>query len=249
MKLNDTIIKQKLPDADERGFIMNVTTDETGKLNISVFATPDFNNTKIYLFAHTRQVVKNVQSAVVKEGTATFVIDKKDLGDGISAITLFNSLRQPVCERLVFKRPRETLLIQSKTDQPTYTIRKPVNVSLNTGNSVNLPLAGNLSMSVFMIDSLQHIPEQNIVYWLYLNSDLKGRVQSPEYYFSNPDKTTDEALDNLLLTQGWRRFKWNEVFDYRKPSFEFLPELEGPVVNGKIINKSSGTPVATPVHT
>ena len=245
LKINDTLIKEKLPDADDRGFIMKVNTDEAGKLNVSVFATPDFNNTRIYLFAHTRQVVKNVQSAVVKEGTATFMIDKKDLGDGISAITLFNSLRQPVCERLVFKRPHETLLIQSKTDQPTYTIRKPVNISLNTSNSVNLPLAGNLSMSVFMIDSLQHIPEQNIVYWLYLNSDLKGRIQSPEYYFSNPDKTTDEAVDNLLLTQGWRRFKWNEVFDYRKPSFEFLPELEGPVVNGKIINKSSGTPVAT----
>jgi hypothetical protein len=244
VKLNDTLIKQKLPDADARGFIMNVTTDETGKLNISVFATPDFNNTKIYLFAHTRQVVKNVQSTTVKEGAATFVIDKKELGDGISAITLFNSLRQPVCERLVFKRPLETLIIQSKTDQPTYSSRKPVTISVNTGNSVNLPLTGNLSMSVFMIDSLQRVPEQNIFYWLYLNSDLKGRVQSPEYYFSNTDKSTDEALDNLLLTQGWRRFKWNEVFDYRKPSFEFLPEVEGPVVNGKIINKLTGAPVA-----
>jgi hypothetical protein len=247
LKLNDTLIKQKLPDADERGFIMHVTADEAGKLNISVFATPDFNNTKIYLFAHTRQIVKNVQTTVVKEGTATFEIDKKELGDGISAITLFNSLRQPVCERLVFKRPLETFFIQSKTDQPTYTTRNPVTISLNTGNSVNLPLAGNLSMSVFMIDSLQRVPEQNIFYWLYLNSDLKGRVQSPEYYFSNPDKSTDEALDNLLLTQGWRRFKWNEVFDYRKPSFEFLPELEGPVVNGKIINKLTGAPVATSV--
>ena len=178
LKLNDTIIKQKLPDANERGFIMNVTTDETGKLNISVFATPDFNNTKIYLFAHTRQVVKNVQSALVKEGTATFVIDKKDLGDGISAITLFNSLRQPVCERLVFKRPRETLFIQSKTDQPTYTIRKPVNVSLNTGNSVNSPLAGNLSMSVLMIYFLLHIPEQNIVYSVYpqFRSERQGTI-------------------------------------------------------------------------
>ena len=32
--------------------------------------------------------------------------------------------------------------------------------------------------------------------------------------------------------------------DSKKPAFEFLPEVEGPVVNGKIINKLTGAPVA-----
>jgi hypothetical protein len=96
---------------------------------------------------------------------------------------------------------------------------------------------------VFMIDSLQPVPDQSIGSWLFLSSDLKGKIESPEYYFSNTDKTSDEALDNLLLTQGWRRFKWNDVLEYKKPFFEFLPEIEGPVVNGNIINKETGSPV------
>ncbi|HXB30259.1 MAG TPA: hypothetical protein VNW49_10590 [Puia sp.] len=242
LRLDDSLIKQQLPKAEENGFVMSVMLEEAGKFKITVGATPEFNNTNIYLFAQTRQVIKNVQISLVKDGEASFFIDQKDLGDGISGITLFNHLRQPVCERLVFKRPKETLSILTKTDQAVYDTRKQVNIDVTT-NSTNLPSAGNLSMSVFLIDSLQGVPEQNILSYLFLSSDLNGNIESPEYYFTNPDKTVDEALDNLLLTQGWRRFKWNEVFDYNKPSFEFLPEIEGPVINGKIINKSTGLAV------
>ncbi len=242
LRLDDSLIKQQLPKAEENGFVMSVMLEEAGKFKITVGATPEFNNTNIYLFAQTRQVIKNVQTSLVKDGGASFFIDQKDLGDGITGITLFNHLRQPVCERLVFKRPKETLSILTKTDQAVYDTRKQVNIDVTT-NSTNLPSAGNLSMSVFLIDSLQGVPEQNILSYLFLSSDLNGNIESPEYYFTNPDKTVDEALDNLLLTQGWRRFKWNELFDYKKPSFEFLPEIEGPVINGKIINKSTGLAV------
>ena len=135
-------------------------------------------------------------------------------------LLLFNQSRQPVCERLVFKRPRGNCLqYRQKQTSPFIPKRKPIRIDLSTSNSNKLPLAGNFSMSVFMIDSLQHIPEQNIISWLYLNSDLKGRIESPEYYFANTDKTTDEALDNLLLTQGWRRFKWNDVFGFQETCF------------------------------
>jgi hypothetical protein len=244
VKLNDTLIRQKLPDAADRGFSMSVSEAETGKFKIDVRTNGDFNNTPVYLFAQTRQLIKNVQVNVIRDGAAVFTVDKKELGDGISSLTLFNNLRQPVCERLVFKRPAEWLNIQAKADQIIYNTRKAVHIDVSTVNANNQVLPANLSLSVFMIDSLQHIPELNIVSWLLLNSDLKGRIESPEYYFNNPDKTVDEALDNLLLTQGWRRFKWTAVLENTKPNFEFLPEKEGPVVNGHLINKMTGTPVS-----
>ena len=243
LRLNDSLVKQKLPDAEEHGFVMNVSEDETGKIQIRVKATPDVNNTNVYLFVQTRQVVKNILTSQIKDGEATFGVDKKDLGDGISSITLFNSLRQPVCERLVFKRPSQNLFIQAKTDQNRYATRKQVHVNLTTRNGGSEPVAGDCSLSVFMIDSLQHVPEQNIISYLFLKSDLRGRIESPEYYFADTGKIVDEALDNLLLTQGWRRFNWNDIFEFKKPFFEFLPEIEGPVVNGKVINKATGSPV------
>ena len=247
LRLIDSIIKQKLPDPENRGFVLSVTGIEEDKLSINVRASADYNNTPVYLFIQTRQVAKSIQSNLIKNGESNFLVARKDLAEGISSITLFNQKRQPVCERLIFKRPREKLIILAKTDQAVYDSRKPVNIDLTTVSTANLAVESNCSISVLMIDSLQPFPEQSIESWLYLSSDLKGKIESPEYYFTNTDKTSDEALDNLLLTQGWRRFKWNEVLENKKPYFEFLPEIEGPVVNGKIINKQTGLPVANTV--
>lgn len=244
LKLKDTVIRQKLPDAAEQGLVMTTTDEGSGILKITVRSTADYNNTPVYLLAQTRQVIKSVQVNTIKDGAAVFSIDKKDLGDGISGLTLFNQLRRPVCERLVFKRPSEIFTIRIDTDRPIYDSRKPVHIELSTRDSGNLPVSGNLSLSVLRIDSLQKVPQENIVSWMYLGSDLKGRIESPEYYFANTGKNADEALDNLLLTQGWRRFKWDDVLENKKPSFEFLPEIEGPVVNGKVINKLTGSPVS-----
>jgi hypothetical protein len=45
-----------------------------------------------------------------------------------------------------------------------------------------------------------------------------------------------------MLTQGWRRFEWNDSAATQKPAFKFLPEYEGHIVNGKLVNKQTGVP-------
>jgi hypothetical protein len=101
----------------------------------------------------------------------------------------------------------------------------------------------NLSIAVFLIDSLQAIAPENIQTYLWLASDLKGSIESPEYYFNAGDKNAAAAMENLLLTQGWRRFRWNEVFQNAKNAFPFPPEYEGHLVSGKIVRKTTGAPV------
>jgi hypothetical protein len=61
---------------------------------------------------------------------------------------------------------------------------------------------------------------------------LKGFVESPEYYFSN-DKVVEEAQDNLMLTQGWRRFKWKDVLDQR-PMIHYPPEYGGHLIQATL---------------
>jgi hypothetical protein len=58
----------------------------------------------------------------------------------------------------------------------------------------------------------------------------------------NSDAKADEATDNLMLTHGWRRFKWEDVLQNKTPVFEFLPEYEGHIISGKITDKKSGAP-------
>ena len=36
-------------------------------------------------------------------------------------------------------------------------------------------------------------------------SEIKGYVHRPEYYFEADDEIHRQALDELLMVQGWRR--------------------------------------------
>ena len=54
-------------------------------------------------------------------------------------------------------------------------------------------------------------------------------------------------MDNLMLTHGWRRFKWENVLQNKTPFFEFLPEYTGHIVTGKVVNTQTGTPVGNTI--
>ncbi|MCM1140507.1 MAG: hypothetical protein NC453_18210 [Muribaculum sp.] len=46
----------------------------------------------------------------------------------------------------------------------------------------------------------------SIVSNLLLQSELKGHIEDPDYYFRNRDSVSDFHLDLLMLTQGWERY-------------------------------------------
>ena len=110
VKLGDSLIKQKLPAAEDLGFCMEVHGEDSEIVKVRVRASPEFEGGSVFLFAQTRQVAKNMQSGSLTNGEFSFTINKKDLGDGMSTITIFNAERKPVCERLIFKRPGEETL-------------------------------------------------------------------------------------------------------------------------------------------
>jgi hypothetical protein len=44
-----------------------------------------------------------------------------------------------------------------------------------------------------------------------------------------------------MLTNGWRRFKWQEVLQNTKPFFNYVPEYNGPIITGKVLNRRTGS--------
>jgi len=242
VKAGDTPpVTKSLPDVSSQGYVMAIAGGGSNNLNVSV-TTTDNTASNVYLFVHTRQTVKVAESAALVNGTAHFLVSKDELGDGISHFTIFSSAKQPVCERLYFKRPPQELLITAASDQQQYGTRKHVNVNVSAKNAQGGALAADMSMAVYRVDSVQAVDESNIFSYLWLSSDLKGHIESPDYYLKNANAETDEALDNLLLTQGWSRFSWNEVLENKTPAFNFLPEYDGHIITAKIVNAQSNTP-------
>ncbi|MES1216485.1 MAG: hypothetical protein ABUT20_13295 [Bacteroidota bacterium] len=231
----DSSVAVGLPAVYDKGYVMHLD-DAGNSLTVTVSSANQPAGDVVYLLSHTRQKINFAEAKTISGDKATFSIDKKTIGEGVTTLTVFNQFKQPVCERLYFKRP-ELQHLDIKTDQDVYAKRNKVTLDIAADKND----ATDLSLSVYRTDSLQSADKSDILGYLWLSSDLKGNIESPWYYF-NPGAEEDIAADNLMLTQGWRRFKWDDVLMSKKPTFEFLPEYEGHIITGKIMNKQSGQP-------
>ncbi|GAB2594734.1 hypothetical protein [Spirosoma areae] len=237
------IVTKPLPTVQPQGYVMRLDEAGTDQVKITVNTNTDAVSA-VYLFVHTRQAI-NVAEVRPMQRETSFLLNKKDLGEGISHLTIFNANRQPVCERLYFKRPAQPLTIALKSDQAQYAPRSKVTLDA----LVQAPTAqAALSMAVYRVDSLASGDPSGILSYLWMTSDLQGHVESPDYYLQPETPEVAQATDNLMLTHGWRRFRWDEVLQtksgaVRQPAFRFLPELNGPIIEGTVTDPASGTPV------
>src|SRR5690606_41910090 len=76
-----------------------------------------------------------------------------------------------------------------------------------------------LSASVVNRSKLKDDPKivSNILSSLLLSSDIKGYIENPGYYFDDEIKVND--IDDLLLTQGWRKIDITSSLDVSEPVF------------------------------
>jgi hypothetical protein len=225
--------KSELPPIQKAGYSLMVRDTLQGKIKVTVYGrgVPLFAQ----LFIHTRQSIKVTESAHGIKNSITFLIDKSKLGEGISHFTVFDANNKPVCERLYFKKPVTLFNLVAETDQKEYAIRRKVQVNIRS----DAGQAGELSVSIFRADSTSN---ENIVNNLLLTSELAGSIEAPWYYFSD-DASVEQATDNLMLTHGWRRFKWGNVLTENIYPIQNLPEVRGHLIQGKIVD-DTGKPMA-----
>ncbi len=227
------------PEIAQYGYSLNVETGDN-KITINVNAT-GINDPKAKLFIHTRNIIHAFSNLNFTGRHAAFVIEKSKMPPGVTHITLFDAAGFPVCERLIFIHPRDLLKIEVTPDHETYSSRDHINLSIKTVVSDKTPIA-DLSVSVYRYDDHYPVDRTNIISYLLLASDLKGRIENPNYYLTN-NADTDRAIDNLMLTQGWRRFQWEDVLQTHPAPMAEIPEYRRMIISGTLKEKSSGKPV------
>jgi hypothetical protein len=190
---------------------------------------------------HSGQRIATAQVAQPNnQGEVDFLLEKSALLPGISHFTVFNSHRQPVGERLYFRRPR-ALALTVAPSQARYGMREKVTLRLALPPTA---ASAKLSVAVYQLDSLNagQAPA-DISSVLSLTADLKGTVEDPGYYLRDSSQVGQEAADNLMLTHGWSRFRWLQVLAGQPPALPYPPELNGPLVRGQVLT-AAGTPAA-----
>jgi hypothetical protein len=179
----------------------------------------------------------------LENGEADLEITKKAFPTGIMQLTVFSGRGDPLAERLVFVNRNDLMRISfSASDTLTEDGTKVV-MDIQVRDLHNKPLTANLSMSVIREGSgLSHVSRTNIFTSLFLTSDLKGYIEDPFDYFTPPSPGNVKAIDNLLLTQGWRRFEWNKILAGIYPVIKYHEE-RGITVMGKITHDFFSIPL------
>ncbi len=143
---------------------------------------------------------------------------------GIIQLTLFDDRMHKLSERLIFIANRNNHQPEIVPDRICYKNREHVKIC-GIFDSINPP-KGNYAVSVTDRNSSLHDSTVNIVSHTLLQSDLKGYIEDAGYYLSDT-KEAAEALDNLMLTQGWKRYDIPQVAKgcYAKPCTQIETDM------------------------
>lgn len=217
-----------LPIAQSAGYALSVLGNKPIQIKIETTLN---DASYVYVFIHTRQIIKKIQVQFLQNRVASLLLDDSAFADGISHITVLDQNLHPVAERLYFKRPQQDLDLKVQVDHLTYGTRRKVDLELICkGLSTDILDA---SIAVHRIDSLAEPIRISLKDFLWLSSDLKGEIESPEYYLTASDSISKIATDNLMLTHGWRRFLWSDVLG-RQEQKKFIPETRGHILQASV---------------
>lgn len=226
-------VSRDLPAAYDNGYTLRV--EEAGNEQVKLQVHSLVGNAEVFMLAQTRQQTKAAQRAIASNGVATFLVQKQALGEGVSQFTIFNAAKEPLCERLYFKPPAKNEF-RLQTARPVYGTREKVDLLLDSFASNRT----NLSLAVYQLDEWQNGSGPGIDHYFWLTSELNGPVENPAYYFGAENEERKTTTDYLMMTQGWRRFRWELA---QKPGvLPYQREKTSHIVTGRVTDSRSGAP-------
>ncbi|UBM58690.1 TonB-dependent receptor [Marinilongibacter aquaticus] len=206
-----------LPVPENDAFMLHVDNSSNDLIKVSLSASKSSMGQKVHFLLQSQGRIYAMESLELEKGQAEFSIKKKNLPTGVYQLTAFDQLQTPRAERLIF--------ISSEPSKST------VKMEIMIGESANVltlkliseeGLHGEFSISATDASLYNDSPfQENIESYLLLSSELRGQVESPAYYFKDDSLQTLEALDDLLLTQGWRRYRWSDIQKEQNPERDF----------------------------
>ncbi|SEW37204.1 hypothetical protein [Chitinophaga arvensicola] len=198
-----------VPEVQENGVVMQLLKNDQDSLVFKILSNRP-GNEKVYLRLQLRGTTQAVAGGIVTDSLIV-KITLGEVGQGVAEATLFDEQLRPLAERLVFLHPEKQLQISLQEVRQQYLPREKVTVKVRTTDGSGKPVPAVLSLSVY--DQLFSNPRnvRDIVNYYLLSTQLRGKIHDPSYYFDNRHQDRLEALDLLLLAQGWRQYTWNEA--------------------------------------
>ncbi len=220
-----------LPKIKSGGATLQVSSAGTNRI-FTVNCTPDMINAmdSVHLIGTVYQH-EVFRIAKATSGPIKGTIPTSGLPSGILTITLFDKNWNAIAERITYLDNRE-YRFQPEMEVQRWGLNKRARNELKI--TVPDSLVANLSVAVTDA-SIGTDSSNNIISHLMLTSELKGQVYNPSYYFSSDNEKVKEHLDLVMLTHGWRRFKWDDIVKGKIAPPLFEKDTSYITLSGKVI--------------
>jgi TonB-dependent SusC/RagA subfamily outer membrane receptor len=219
-----------LPATESEGLLLSAdAVSDTNQLKLRILGVNRPAVDSVYVLIQQQGRLVEQLKILLQNGVAQVSLPTTLLPAGLNQITLYDASARPQAERLFFLPERQPpVRVIIGFNKARYQPRERAIMSVNL-NDDGLPAVAVLSASI--ADAAQ-VPADTaaatVHTHLLLTGELRGRVEQPNYYVQTNSPETRRALDDLLLTQGWRRVSGT-------PSTELLGgvSLMGRVLNAK----------------
>ncbi len=218
-----------LPAVKATGVALTVG-QRNGRWSFSVERSPNsdrYNKVIILLSMHQQLLFSaNVNLSAKTFVTAGLPTDK--FPSGVLRVTVMDMDRHPLAERVVFVNNQDYL---ADADISLDTL----NLDKRGKNVVEIGWTDttNASLSLAVTDGL-YDSSVNIISGLLLSSEIKGYIHEPAYYFSSEEDSVANRLDLVMMTNGWRRFAWEDVLSGNVPALPFSRDSGYLSIAGKV---------------
>jgi hypothetical protein len=225
----------KMPDPEKQGVGINVTAYLKGLILVRLQVNPPTRslNQSYFLMIHSNGVnFKNYHIDFKEDPSVQIMINKEDLNNGIIYATLFNEDLVPIAERLFYNQKG---IIKGKISITTNAgVNDSVSLAIKSTDSLSVIQVAKFSISVLPEGTSMNNFKSSLLTESLLRPALKGDIENPAYYFEKNNTEHLFALDNLMLTQGWRKYEWLEITkkaNKNKYPFETAFSIDGAVKN------------------
>jgi TonB family protein len=225
-----------LPKILDKAYALLVQKPGKNQLSVEVHSP---SVSPITIVAQVRGKIQYSKTITPIPGKNTVAISTEEFPIGVAQITVFDAQANPHCERLIFVNKHKQLNIDISTDKEKYLPREKVTMNIAVKDENGQPIPANLSLAVVddKLISFADNKDDNLLSYLLVSSDVKGKIEEPNFYFKTNEPKADLALDYLLMTQGWRKFTWKEVLTSNEKTLvnqvKHLPEKAA--FKGKIV--------------
>tara|TARA_R110000823_G_scaffold315359_1_gene446883 strand:- start:161845 stop:164253 length:2409 start_codon:yes stop_codon:yes gene_type:complete len=199
------------PKVYDAGFVLNVSKQTEDDLLFAVKKSEGFEGDSL-TFSIEQRGQSFYESKIIMSGDGVpLKVPTVSLPKGIIKVSLSNSKGQKLAERLIFVNNQKRLNITYELNKANYTTKERIDLKLKVMDDQGEPVQTVIGMSVVDEVFKSVFDEDNIVSYFFLSNEIRGQVHNPKSYFSGESKTDRDNLDLLMLTQGWRSYRWPRV--------------------------------------